>query len=522
MKARNTEQTNTHSSLYWLVRNLAGPTRESMRAFFGRHKRTILITLALILTGVVIFRPIVHPFVILVRAYLGLILLFVLCAGVMLGIAITRKTWKGRAAGFIALAILVLAFFRWGGETYYLVSLHALYNSLPIVKLQKMALTDHERVQPYVTVVTDIQQLISGGQEAGNPTFVRIGPSYFWTTFVGPGYWWGKLFGSVTNVKIVSGTGVNPEWRDRAVNFGVGEQLYLSHDTHTCVIRSLGPLRFWSFEPAEVKAMVTDAGEVVQVVSLTRWSGIDYRPDFGGVVVIREGHAPLFSWAWMKLFFTGCGEWIPPGEITRHAWLRGQNVVPSVVGRFMVESFRFKGGFVDPLWGFHIEDIRIPSSPEDQNEQPIVQYLHDIPGEEGKLYQTYSLEPFNPNLQGFSLAVMIPGDNTDRVYIFEPQGLTGVSAIAGKVKASNTIIDWNNSFPAEKRWFVRDINGQRHFFIYTSVVTRDVQKGRANAGVTSEVPVTDARGSTRTFWMKEPNPALWTEVLTRELGPRTR
>src|SRR3989344_4684717 len=71
VKARNTEQTNTHSSLYWLVRNLAGPTRESMRAFFGRHKRTILITLALILTGVVIFRPIVHPFVILVRAYLG-------------------------------------------------------------------------------------------------------------------------------------------------------------------------------------------------------------------------------------------------------------------------------------------------------------------------------------------------------------------------------------------------------------------------------------------------------------------
>lgn len=503
-----------HGGFYWTLVHF----KRDLGVFFRRHRRKMLIALAVLVIGLVIFRPMVQPYIMVIANHALLIVVWALALGLSWRLVFAKRTW-GRKTVRVVLALAILAALGyWGERVYYLGSLYLRHETLTIVKLQKMALTDHERIQPYITVDTDIHQKISGGQDASKPNLVRNGSSYVWTTLIGPGYWEGQLLGTVSTVKVISATESNPIWVDKPVEFSIGEQMYLSHDTHTCVVRALGPLQYWRYEPAEVKAIERD-GQMVQVVSLIKWGWLGYDPQFGGVVIIKQGNSPMLSWEWLKLVFTGCGEWIPPQEVTHHAFLKGQNLVPEAVGRFTAESFRFQGGLYDVMSGFHIHDIRIPPLTEDGNEQPIVQYLYDISGEEGKLYQTYSLEPYNTNKQGFSLAVMLPGDGTPRVYTFEPNGLTGISAIADKVKPTNPVIDWNNSFPAEKRWFVRDINGERLFFIYTSVVTKGSKVGRVNAGVSSEIPVTDPRGSTKTYWMKDGNPNAWAKRIEQELKP---
>jgi hypothetical protein len=508
-----------HGGSYWLFVHLFEPTMGPIWRFVKRHKWAFITVVLLATFGLYMFRPLVQPFFLLNSNHLLLILTYI----IVIGFGAWRTFKKGLLRKVIWIPITagaIYALFMWGGDAYYLLNLYWRYETLNIVQLQKMALTDHERILPLITVRTDIQQKISGGQEATNPSFVRDNDKYVWTSLISsPDSLLGWVGATITTVKVISATDENPNWKDVAADMGVGEQLYLSHQMHTCVVRSLGPLQYFSYEPAEVRAIRNDAGDMVQVVSLIHWAGIGYRPEYGGVIVSQEGESPMFSWNWLKLVFTGCGEWIPPQEVTKHAFLKGQNLVPELVGRFIAESFRFQGGLQDPLWGHHISDVRIPVLPDDYNEQPIVQYLRDIPGEEGKLYQTFSLEPHNPEKQGFSLAVMLPGDSDDRVFTFKPDGLTGITAIPAKVRPTNTIISWanpanpNGAFPSEPRWFVRDINGQRLFFIYTSIVTKDEQTGRANAGVTSDIPVTDPRGSTQTFWMKQGKPDAWVKTL---------
>lgn len=519
-----TEPAVKHGGFYWTLFHL----KQDLLAFFRRHLRKFLYILAVFITCLFIFRPVVQPAVITLLNHGLFIFIWALLLGFSGWLMFGKSRWHWRTVRSIVAAALLVSWGLWGNQVYYLGNLYARHETINIVTLKKSGLTGHERIQPYVTVDTDIHQKISGGQEATKPNLVRIGDSYVWTTLIGPGYWTGKAFGGeISTVKVISATEQNPVWVDRPVRFSIGEQMYLSHDIHTCVVRGFGPLQYLRYEPAEVKAMERD-GKMVQVVSLKKWDWLNYQLRFGGVVVINEDDLTFswdpsviatIAWHWLKLVTTGCGEWIPPEEVARHAFLKGQNVVPEAVGRFVAESFRFQGGWWDPTWGFHIHDIRIPSLAEDGNEQPIVQYLYDIPGEEGKLYQTYSLEPYNADKQGFSLAVMLPGDDDSKVYVYEPVGLTGISAIADKVKPTNPLIDWNNSFPAEKRWFIRDINGQRLFFIYTSVVTKGSRAGRANAGVSSDIPVTDPRGSTRTYWMKEAKPDVWAKQLELTLKP---
>jgi hypothetical protein len=221
----------------------------------------------------------------------------------------------------------------------------------------------------------------------------------------------------------------------------------------------------------------------------------------------------------LKQFLFGCGEWISPEEVTNHAYLRGQNLLPLEAARYTAESFRFQAGFKGPLPGYHAGDIRIADLPEDINKQPFTTYFENVPGEEGKLYHFFALEPYRHDLQGLANALLIPADGSrDVVYMLKPSGITGVSAVTSKVRASNLQIDWNNNHPVEHRPFTRVINGVPRLFWLTTVVTR--KKSDEFQSTTSGAPLivlTDGK-SNITVPVDSLHPETWTDKLVKELG----
>jgi len=308
-----------------------------------------------------------------------------------------------------------------------------------------------------------------------------------------------------------------------AVDFGVGENLLLSKNTHTATIRAFGLWRYLNYEPSDVKYIVNDTGEWVQIVSLVRWKGLFFpRPEFGGVQVIRQdaSHSP---WHGFKRWLLGTGQWIEPQEIPKYKYLINQSTLPKIVSRFMANSFRFQEGFLAPMPAYHRGDIRIPDLPQDIHDQPFTICANFRNGEAPSgLYQYFALEPFHPEKQGLSTSLFIPADGRNKIYVYRHhlrnEALTGVSAIAAKVIESKKFYDWNRSHPVEHRPFIRFIDGKMRFLWLTTVVTKKELDGKQFiAGSIPDVVLTDA-ASKVTAWMDPLHPENWIRTITKEFS----
>jgi hypothetical protein len=301
--------------------------------------------------------------------------------------------------------------------------------------------------------------------------------------------------------------------------------LLLGKSTHIATVRSFGIARFLSYEPADVKYAKDDNGEWVQLVALVRWDGIFFpRPEFGGVQVIRQSKGGLLHW--LKTIFFGDGEWVQPEDVAKHAYLRGQNLVPYEVGRYAAESFRFQNGFLAPLPGFHRGDVRIPDLPSDVNNQPFITFFRFAEGQgENKLYQYFALEPYEESRQGLNISILFPADNVGPIRVYHHskrnEALVGVSTIAAKVMESRKYYDWKQSRPAEHRPYIKTINGKTRFMWLTTVVTYKASQtggGDYIAGSTPEVVLTDAVYRQAVWMNPQQSPADWPAELQRALN----
>src|SRR5262249_45004304 len=160
------------------------------------------------------------------------------------------------------------------------------------------------------------------------------------------------------------------------------------HNTLMCTRRAFGLWRALNYEPGNVLYMPDDSGQMVQVVTLVKWVGLIFPwPEFGGVQVIPQGNTNIFG-----RVFLGCGHWIRPSEIDNYSFLRGQNLVPPVVSRFMAQSQRFQAGFFGPLSISRQGDLRIADVPDDVNPLPFNLFFRFSERDPGKLYQYVALE----------------------------------------------------------------------------------------------------------------------------------
>ena len=498
--------------LYWFFVNV----RKKIRTFVRERFRLFLL-LALVVISLLLYqRAEVQPAVLFIRKYFAFALLSVLL-GLMFIWKIRRASPLGKILlGVVAAAISVGGYY-FGPPLHTYVSLYLKYTELPREELSVLPVTAFERIHPLHSIHALAFEAMSETDAPMVPDFVKIGSDYKWTLAVEPAYSIPRAFGSVEKVFSIPGETPSPSFSKEykiPVSFQAGEHLLFSRNSRTATIRAFGLLRYFSYEPADIKYMLDENGEWIQVVSLIRWSGIFFaRPEFGGVQIIRQAEDSVLGSA--RRAFFGLGEWIPPEKIASHEGLVGSNLLPYEVSRFAANSFRFQNGFFAPMPGYHEGDIRIPDLAQDVNDQPFTAYFTMPEQTNGKLFHYFALEPFDPDKQGLNTSIFLPADGTDGAFVFrhlEKEGAqTGVSAISTKVMESRKNYDWNRNRPVEHRPYIRELAGKRRFFWLTTVVTMKEQGaggGRFIAGTVPDVVLTDASYNTP-IWVNPLKPESW-------------
>lgn len=485
------------------------------RGFKNRPKFTTLLVLLFVVGIVALFveRNLYQHYAVVARAYSGMpILLVLILALTWLTLTIFRLK-RLRVLYYIGVLGLGLAGAVWGKGFHDYMTSYLRYNTLEFVDLKKLPLTDHERIIPQAGVDSLVASLTSTTITSTGPNLVRVGDAYEWTAALAPHpeYLGQNLLGKVEEVAhlpaVSASTSLSEKTRDR-VAFTEGEYMILSANIDTCVRRSFGPLRFWSYEPSNVVFIKDDRGAWVEGVTLVRWSGWLFPwPEFGGIQIVRQNsdyviksssdylalaQGNLFYW-WRKFSHVvsrvaiGCGEWIPPEEVSKHVFLQGQNIVPYEVTRYNALSLGFQEGFTAKAPGYREGDLQIPNLPADMNQQPFTLFARMAEfGGQDKLYQHVALQPYDPSKQGLSTSYFGPADGIGPVFRLQhykfSNSCRGVSGVSGLVQDKRPEYDWSKSVPVEHRLYVKelpDTSGkvERRSFWMTSVLTRQEGKG---------------------------------------------
>jgi len=510
------------ASIFQLFRHMSG----AVAGFIQRHRFFFMVLGVIAMSILFLCRAGLQPVAIFLRVHsaevLGLGLLFI-----VLRILKHHRKFKWFWIIFVVSALVVAVTFGCKLSPHDYLSLYIRYKTLHRKELAELPVTDYERIQPMSAVKTTANEIMSLVEQASDPHMVRIGDSYQFTFAIEPAYWVLKVFGDVQQVVDVSATSpaLNFSAENRKqVSFPVAENFLLGKNTRVSVIRTLGPLRFFSYVPIDSRYIPDDSGEMVQIVPLLRYRGIFFpRPEFGGVCIIRQSPGGFLHF--LKSLFVGEGEWIRPEDVGKYEYLRKQNIVPYEVSRYVANSFRFHDGFFAPFPGYHRGDIRIPNLPGDDNEQPFCLFFRfkDDVGE-SKLYHYFALEPYQKGMQGLNTSLFVPADGVGDVLVYshykQKDSYLGVSAVAPKVRSSQKMYDWTNNSIAEQRPYIRDVGGRIRFFWLSTVVTfkndADYSKGAYIAGSAPQVTLTDALYQ-QVVWVDSSHPETWEASLSEKL-----
>lgn len=504
------------------------------------------VRLAVVL-GVAIFvawflRAFWQPWAVVVRVHLAELALaaFILYR---LKKALEVRHWRNIGLGSAAVAAIVWFVYVWGASPWAYVTDYVNYRRLDMEIVDQLPITGHERVEPLDSIRVKVHDSTSAVADVAPPDFVRLGRDYVFTLGVEPSQFFGRLLEHVESVIVVPATvdaERSGEQRREPAAFPHGEGLFLSANALTATIKTLGPLRFWSYQPTDVK-YVKDGDEWVQVVCLQRWRGILFpRPEFGGVVVMRQKKVtPLVSAGYWANVLFGDGEWVPPEKVGKKPYLVGQNLVPEAVVLYQMECLRFRRGLLAPFPGFHGDDIRVPKMRGEQNQQPYVVYAETESGA-GKLWLYCGLEPWLPGRSGLVESVFVPGDGIGPTLVVphDQQNLLGSSVALARVPTSRQWYDWNNSCAAEPRPFIRSVRGKRQLFWLSTIVTK--KNAATHIGATAEAKAADhdhvvdyiagsppevvlvSSNGQDVFWLESRNPDDWVAQIERGPQPQAQ
>ncbi|MEK7639310.1 MAG: hypothetical protein AAB388_04075 [Patescibacteria group bacterium] len=518
------------SPVGWFIHH----TLVSIKSVFKKHPRltkTMLIVVPLVLLHI---RWAYQPFIHGVRIYFGAILTVMVLTGIT-WFTTRKQTIRVRGtATFVCLLLTSVALARLEPVNRYIASFQQ-YQTLEIVDLRLLPTTANERVLPLNAVHSLIRERMDESQLRPTvPDLVHTKHGDVWTIAVQPARFVGRMTGSVGEIMSIPATSPSPDFSRTnpiRVRFRTGEEMLFSNNLHSCTLRSFGPWRFLNHEPSNILYMQDDTGEWIQVVSLIKWSGLFFpRPEFGGVQIVRqEGKRP--HWTELLRPLIGCGEYVSPRNVSKHTFLRGQNLVAPQVTRFVAESFRFQEGFTGPLPGVHSGDVRIPNLPDDVNPQPFTLHFK-MPGEKiGALYAYFALEPFDPEKQGLATSLFIPADGSRLIYQYQHSTrgtkLIGVSTVGPKVEESKKNYDWTRFRPVEHRPFIRKFSNRKgevteRLFWMTTVVAVKQTESEVGAmefitGATPEIAITDARTGV-VVWVDPLQSKAWPTELQSRLG----
>jgi hypothetical protein len=521
------QQEDDKGRLYWLVYNLRTRTARRIGAWIKRKPFVAIIVFLVTLYFLFVMRAMYQPLVLGIRKYFFWIILALVVIWIIRKVFRRSAVWK-KVMGSLVSLLLLIAVALFIPRVVHYVSQYVYYNELNKVPLDRLPETGHERIQPISSIHTlTEQEALSETEDATMPRFVRNSDGELvYTTAIGPSqaYKVQQFTKDMYQVIHIPGQLPSPNfssaYRD-TVDFEIGEFLLLSKNTHTAVVKRLDPWQFCTMEPSDPIYMQNDNGDWVQVVGLTKWIGLIFpRPVFGGVMVIEQQSS---TDNYFKRLFLGKGTFIPAEQIPGHPYLRGQDVMPREVTRYIAESFRFRRGFMAPMPGYHEGDIRVPKLPEGQDPQPFVVYSN-LNNTAGKLYNYFGLEPFEEAKKGLSVSLFIPGDGMREIFYIDHttsgNAYLGSSAVSAKIIESRKEYDWSYSYPAETRPYIRNVNGRERLFWLSTIVTRAGDgHNRSIGGSLPEITITDAVHGNVTWIPKElvGSPDRWLEVVEEEM-----
>ncbi len=546
------ENSREEGSWQWEAPSVRLFLRNMTQSIAGVFKRRPLLTTVSVATFLVIaymYRHTYQPYALLVSIYADVIAVTLVCY-VGLWVALRRyftKEWMRTIGTFAGIALLFILMWH-GAEWHQYVGQYWRYQTLQYEELAELPLTDprNERALPLEGVRTIAAWRRDQTETVTRPDFIRTKNGYCWSMAVEPDRLVQQWTDPVDEVLCIPGTEVTPDLSTRGqikVRFEIGENLLFSRNTNNCVRRALGPLRFFSYEPGRVVYIPNDAGQWVQVVPWIKWTGtlgfLFPRPEFGGVQIIeQEGPYPWHErWTTRPLArtFRGCGAWIPPQEMHKHAYLRGQNLMPDAVSRSMAESFRFQEGFTAPWRIFKGGDVRIADFPDDINQQPFTSFYRMPKGSTGeaKLYDSFALEPHDTGKRVLHTSFFVPGDGIGPSYVYrhsvKNEAPLGVTAIPEQIRADGEAIFWMDRRPIEHRFYIRDIadsNGvvKRRLMYLTTIVlvdrkSKDGKRPEFVPGSIPKIAITDSDTSKVAWVDAHLPPELWEEEVRKIFGP---
>jgi hypothetical protein len=522
---------------------------DDIKRYAVRHWIAFGVTVVVLLLALDIFRHDIQPFAVLARrnADVYVVVIFVLAATSYLMRRYLRDWIKLRVCGSIASVGAALLLMWLGGDFIKYIGQYWRYRTLPIVNLERMPLTRDERVHSLNSIYTLAKSLRDQTEKVTHPTFIKKGDGFCFSMAVEPDYAWHRLTESVDEVLCVPGSQATPDFSRRGehpVHFDVGENLILSSNIYTCVRRALGPLRFFSYEPDEGHAFIAydENGKEIWVVPWRKWVGtlgvFFARPEFGGVQIIRQ--VPRYAWYRRLLWeaprrvFAGCGTWIPPEDVGKYEYLRGQNLMPDFVSRSYAESFRFQDSFLGPLGYFKSGDVRVADRETDVNRQPYTSFYEmPLPDRSSdKLYDSFALEPHDTGKRPLVTSVFVPSDGIGPLYAYRHarrgEAPMGVSWVETQVKNDQSSTFWTGRHVEEHRYFIRDLadsNGvvKRRLMYLSTVVLEEEQKGshgeqEVTAGAIPSIAITDS--ATRAVaWVDPRHPETWDEKVRATFAP---
>lgn len=503
------------SRLYWLQKNI----RTRLWAWIKEHKVKGFLAIVTFLIFLFYMRAIIHPLALGIRKYFILVIVILFIIWLIRRWLRNKKLVTKIIGNLVLIGIVVLGYF-YGKNVYRYIGLYYHYQTLNRQKIDQLPLTDQERIHPLNSIRVRLNQ--DGLPELAEATLphiiIRKDGRLDFSMCIGPNtdYWWQRFTKNMTEVISVEANAYNTDYSKRnrtKVNFDVGENLVLSREASTAAIKKLNIIDYFNYEPDEVKYVEREPNDWVQVMTLIKWKGfLIPRPVFGGVIIFEQmdDTPPLVNF--IKRASFGKGTFIAPKDIHKYDYLANQNLQSDYITQFTAESFRFQNGFFAPMPGYHNEDIRIPSFPQDQNQQPFVAYFdfkNIVPQLGGGLYHYFGLEPYQEDKRTLSTSVFIPSNGDDVVYYFDhvehSDLFIGSSSVQYKIIDSKKNYDWSSYHPAETRPYIKMIDGRRQFYWLSTIVTKVDPEGKESFGGTNpELTITDA-ATGEVFWIQKKN-----------------
>lgn len=521
----DTPETSSHGKMYWACRHTSEWLMDALR----HHRLFLIETLCVLVVSMWFMRVAIHPYVIILRTHIALILIMVAVPAIA-WMMVRKRSWIPKIVALIGTGFMILVLASETGRSFHrYASLWWQYQELPIVVIDEPFESDDERFYPRHAIYSRAVEVMQENHEMPTiPAIVRMRGQNYWTMAIEPEPFLLWLFGQVDEIISIPVNTAAPDFSRRvSVRFDVSPNLPLTHNTHGAVIRRFG-WRYFNYEPSDVIFVKNDEGEFVQVVSLIRWRGFIFpRREFGGVVVISQRKEEKIAQeiiSTIERISIGRGTWIRPKDTHQYGFLTGQDILPFSVSRFQAESFRFQEGIRGPLPGFRKGDIRLPDMPEDMNDQPFTETFINSQNRVAGLYHYYGLEPSSVEKQALNTSLFFPGDGTPVVYVlrhYKKQGSSplGVSGIAAKVRDDKKDYRWDQTRPVEHRPYFKKIHGRVRPAFLTTIVTLTEKQGKFFvASTVPELAITDAEYP-KPVWVDALRPDTWILQIEKALEP---